>query len=425
VEVKPGFKLTEVGVIPEEWEVASLGECISDLRSGVSVNSVQEAAITSFDGPTILKTSCVARGQYVAAERKRVAAEDVSRAKLNPVRDTILISRMNTPELVGECGYVEETDPNVFLPDRLWMTSHRGVRVIDVRWLNCVLSSKEYRRRIKEVATGTSGSMKNISKESFLSLLVAYPLLSEQHAIAEVITEAENAARAIDRLIAKKRDLKQAAIQQLLTGKTRLPGFHGEWEVKRLAEFGHWRGGITPSMAEVSFWQGGDFPWASSGDVKVPQLNHTNSRITARAVDSGAAVVVPAGSLLVVMRSGILRKHLPVAIAGRDLAINQDIKALVPRPEYSSDFLLHLLTWNGKRILESCMKSGTTVESIELSWLKSFTVLVPQLEEQVRISAVLSDLDAELSALETRRDKTRALKEAMMQALLTGRTRLV
>ncbi len=107
------------------------------------------------------------------------------------------------------------------------------------------------------------------------------------------------------------------------------------------------------------------------------------------------------------------------------MAINQDIKGLVPFSGYSSNFMLQLLTFFGQQVLETCMKAGTTVESIELTWLKSFEVSVPQLEEQQAIASVLADMDAEISALEARRDKTLALKQAMMQELLTGRTRLV
>ena len=107
------------------------------------------------------------------------------------------------------------------------------------------------------------------------------------------------------------------------------------------------------------------------------------------------------------------------------MAVNQDIKAILPRKEIHADFLLHSLTHSGERILSRCLKFGTTVESIELPWLKSFTVSIPQQDEQIAIATVLSDMDDEIEALEARRDKTHALKQGMMQELLTGRIRLV
>jgi type I restriction enzyme S subunit len=229
----------------------------------------------------------------------------------------------------------------------------------------------------------------------------------------------------LDRLIAKKRDLKQAAMQQLLTGQTRLPGFHGERMVKRLDELGIWKGGMTPSMQNPAFWLNGNIPWISSGDVKSTLLKETGFSITSTAVRQGMTTLLPAKSIVIVTRSGILRKYLPVAMNVVPMAINQDVKALIPAMEFCAPFLLHTLIGNGDRILASCLKAGTTVESVEFRWLKAFTISVPPLPEQTAIAAVLTDMDAEIAALEQRREKTRALKQAMMQELLTGKTRLV
>ncbi len=135
--------------------------------------------------------------------------------------------------------------------------------------------------------------------------------------------------------------------------------------------------------------------------------------------------MIPGGAVLVVTRSGILRKHLPIAILVQPMAINQDIKALVPSDGLNGEYLAHALRAAGDEILASCLKAGTTVESIEYRWLRAFAVRLPPFSEQSAIAAVLSDMDAELEALEARREKTRALKGAMMQELLTGRTRLV
>ena len=126
-----------------------------------------------------------------------------------------------------------------------------------------------------------------------------------------------------------------------------------------------------------------------------------------------------------VTRSGILRKYLPVAMNVIPMAINQDIKALVPNERVLPEYLLHSLTYHGERILARCLKSGTTVESIEFPWLKAFTIPVPALAEQEAIAEVLSDMDAEIVALEGKLTKARQIKQGMMQELLTGRIRLV
>jgi type I restriction enzyme S subunit len=146
--------------------------------------------------------------------------------------------------------------------------------------------------------------------------------------------------------------------------------------------------------------------------------------ISEYAVKQRAATIVPPFSIIVVTRSGILRRYLPVALTMRLMAINQDIKALVPAKPFSPDFLLHSLTYHGDDIISRCLKSGTTVESIEFSWLKAFTISIPSMPEQTAIAAILSEMDAEIAGLEARVAKARQVKQGMMQELLTGRIRL-
>jgi len=214
-------------------------------------------------------------------------------------------------------------------------------------------------------------------------------------------------------------------MQELLTGKKRLPGFNGEWELNRLDELGRWTGGMTPSMRNPDYWHSGTVSWISSGDVKSVRLVSTAFLISEYAVRQGATTLIPERSIIVVTRSGILRKYLPVAMNMVSMAINQDIKALMPNKHVLPDYLLHSLISNGDRILARCLKSGTTVESIEFPWLKMFTIPIPPIPEQTAIASILSDMDAEIAALEAKIAKARAIKQGMMQELLTGRIRLV
>jgi type I restriction enzyme S subunit len=255
---------------------------------------------------------------------------------------------------------------------------------------------------------------------------VQRPPLCEQEAIAGALNDADALVESLEQLIAKKRYIKQGTMQELLTGKKRLPGFSGERHMKPLAELGTWKGGMTPSMQNPSYWAGGTVPWVSSGDVKSVLLTATASLITDEAVKHGKTTLLPPKSIVIVTRSGILRKYLPVAMNVVAMAINQDIKALIPNDGYDALYLLHLLIGHGNQILASCLKAGTTVESVEFSWLKGFIVPIPPtFAEQVAIAAVLSDMDAEIAALEAKLAKAREIKQGMMYNLLTGRIRLV
>lgn len=197
-----------------------------------------------------------------------------------------------------------------------------------------------------------------------------------------------------------------------------------DWEVKSLQELGMWKGGATPSMSNASFWVDGTIFWASSGDIKAKILSNTSSMITENAVKLSNTTLLKEGAILIVARSGILRRYLPVAKNIVPVAINQDIKALIPNSQTDVDYLLQILSERGPDILSTCMKSGTTVESIEYTWLKKYQIPLPPLPEQKAIAAALSDVDALITSLDQLITKKRDIKQATMQQLLTGRTRL-
>ena len=221
-ELKSAYKQSEVGVIPEDWEIHTLGDEIDQLEAGVSVNSVDEEFHVYAHEQAILKTSAVSNGYFLPYESKKIAPREIKWAKLNPRVNSIIISRMNTLDLVGECGYVDRDYPNLFLPDRLWMTRFKRRSKVNVKWLSYLLSYREYKAKIKEAATGTSGSMKNISKDSLLSINIPFPTPNEQTAIATVLSDMDAEIAALEQKRDKTRALKQGMMQELLTGKTRL-----------------------------------------------------------------------------------------------------------------------------------------------------------------------------------------------------------
>ena len=133
--MKPGYKQTEVGVIPEDWSIVCLSDLISELNAGVSVNSVDINLGLYGHIESVLKTSCIFDGYFFPDECKNILPSDINRARLNPAKNSIVISRMNTPALVGECGYIDKDYSYLFLPDRLWQTIIRKEAGVNVRWL--------------------------------------------------------------------------------------------------------------------------------------------------------------------------------------------------------------------------------------------------------------------------------------------------
>ena len=205
-----------------EWELRPLRSVVADLEAGISVNSIEHDYPLSSGEPCILKTSAILDSQFNPEECKLIVGRDIKRAKLSPKRDTIIVSRMNTPNLVGEVGYVAQDFPTLNLPDRLWMTRFHSGADINVRWLAFVLSSPQVKDSIKGLATGTSGSMKNIGKSTLLALQLAFPEGDEQTAIATVLSDMDAELTALEARRDKTRALKQGMMQELLTGRIRL-----------------------------------------------------------------------------------------------------------------------------------------------------------------------------------------------------------
>ncbi|MFE9307349.1 restriction endonuclease subunit S [Streptomyces sp. NPDC088353] len=203
------------------WPEKRLCELLDGLQAGVSVRSSERA----FHEVAVLKTSAVSNGRFDPTEAKPVLPADIGRVRCSPVAGSLIISRMNTPALVGEVGYVEHDCSNLYLPDRLWLARPRrsGARQTNMRWLSYYLSSEVGSRAVRELATGTSGSMKNIPKERLLALKVPTPPTHEQDKIAEAVCDAEHEIDLLRGRLFKARAVKQGVMQQLLTGRTRLP----------------------------------------------------------------------------------------------------------------------------------------------------------------------------------------------------------
>lgn len=430
MELKPGYKQTEMGVIPEEWDVASLGKEVDRLEAGVSVNSVDEDLRSYAHEQAVLKTSAIAGGRFLPHESKKIAPRDIGRAQLNPRFDTIIISRMNTPDLVGECGYVFADFPNLFLPDRLWMTRIRPESKVSVRWLNYLLSSRPYKTRIKELATGTSGSMKNIAKGSLLAMPITYPPPHEQCAIALALSDVDVLIASLEKLIAKKRDLKQAAMQQLLTGQTRLPGFNGEWVSKRLSEVCWFQEG--PGVRNTQFTSSGvkllNGTNIFQGEIN---LDTTDRFISVKEAFGPYAHFLAESGDIVIASSGVTidKFHEKVAFVKNDhlpLCMNTSTIRFKPfTGRLDSLFLFQVLMSDVFKRQIGSQATGSAQLNFGPSHVAKVEISLPESIEQVAIAKVLSDMDEELVSLEARLAKTRDLKQGMMQELLTGRTRLV
>ena len=214
------FKHSELGRIPQSWKVQELGDLIVGLKAGVSVNSENRVKRSNEIG--ILKTSSISQGTFFPQEHKTVLPSEILRVSTPVEKDAIIFSRMNTPNLVGEVGYVTEDVQDLYLPDRLWLINVRDTKKTFTKWLSWLLVSKNLRKQISDIATGTSGSMKNISKSALLSLKIAVPEFDQQKEIAKVIDSIDEHRKILTDKLSQTQAFKKSLMQDLLTGKVRV-----------------------------------------------------------------------------------------------------------------------------------------------------------------------------------------------------------
>jgi type I restriction enzyme S subunit len=272
-------------------------------------------------------------------------------------------------------------------------------------------------------AVATGNGQPNLNTDLIGNIKLPFPpTRKEQKAIAETLGDADALIESLQQLIAKKRAIKQATMQALLTARQRLPGFSGEWQTKRLDGLADIRSGGTPSTSQTQFWDG-EIPWCTPTDITAlnghKYLKSTARRITQKGLGASSAEMIPAWSVIMTSRATIGE----CAINTVALATNQGFKNFVPFEDVDTEFLYYLLSTQSDEFKSLC--GGSTFLEIGKAQLSAYEIELPETkEEQTAIATVLSDMDAEVEALEARLAKTRALKAGMMQALLTGRIRL-
>lgn len=400
-----------------EWQRMPIGALIDGLEAGVSVRG-RDGDHTR---PAVLKTSAVADGKVDVSEVKAIIAADRSRAKCELVRDSLIISRMNTPALVGAVGYVDDAASEVYLPDRLWLARPRVRSGTDVRWLAYALGFGDAAASVRGLATGTSNSMKNIPKSRLLALEIDVPAPSEQSAIAETLRAVDDLISSLAQLLAKKRAIKQGMMQELLSGRTRLPSFTNEWDrSSSLGSVAQMSSGGTPPSS-IGHYYGGGVPWVSISDMTRggKYLETTAVTLSAAGLAASAAKLYEPDVVLYAMYASLGE----CSIAVGSVSSSQAILGIVPGPRLDREFLYYYLQSIKPKV--KLLGQQGTQSNLNAGMVRSFQLDLPQVDEQRAIAGVLSDADADIEALEHRLESARAIKQGMMQELLTGRTRLV
>jgi type I restriction enzyme S subunit len=424
MELRAGYKQTEVGVIPEDWAIGSLESVTHQgIRNGIvdgPFGSNLKTIHYRKTGVPIVTSGYVTDGRFYADSYLYVDPEKFRAEKRSAVSPgDIVMAKIGAR--CGASAILPASHPVGILSGNALKISvdesrHSTFYVWQVLWDLYLDGRMDV---LRTVGAQPAISMANLKKHQ-----IPLPPQTEQRAIAIALSDVEALLAKIDQLIAKKRDLKQAAMQQLLTGQTRLPGLSGEWEVKQLGNLANVAKGRGLSKGQL----------AGSGAnqcILYGELFTTYERVIKSVVsktNSAEGFLGLRGDVL--LPGSTTTKGIDLAVASAlladDILLGGDINVVRTKNAsgYDPVFMANLLT-HTQRLAIADLAQGSTIIHLYGRNLLDLTLKLPLISEQTAIAKVLSDMDAELAALETRRNKTRTLKQGMMQALLTGRIRLI
>ncbi|MEP6755291.1 MAG: restriction endonuclease subunit S [Chthonomonadales bacterium] len=395
MELKPGYKQTEVGVLPENWDVTRLRD-VAQIRSGIAKNSN-----VVVNDPVLVHYLRVANVQDGFLDLSEMSKIEVSRSNLKRyavLPGDVLMNEGGDLDKLGRGSiWLGQFDPCVH-QNHVFVV-RCGSR-LSPQYLN-KWSGAAAARRYFMVAGKQTTNLASINKTALGGLSVATPPLQEQRAIAETLGDVDELLVGLEQVIAKKRDLKKAAMQVLLTGKKRLPGFAVEWEVKQLGEVVQIRKGQLITSDTICK---GDIPVIAGGKQPAYFHNLANRK--------GCTITVSASGA----SAGYVALYKMPIFASDCSTISED-------RSYSIDFIYYQLLLKQQLIYSS--QTGGAQPHIHAADLRPIEITVPNLPEQTAIAEALTEMDSELTVLELRLAKTRALKQGMMQQLLTGKVRLI
>lgn len=401
MELMPGYKRSDVGVIPDDWDAKPLGE-IGDSLIGLTY---RPSEVRNY-GTLVLRSSNVQNGALCFDDNVFVDTDIPDRIMVRP-GDILVCVRNGSRDLIGKSALIDERA--VGMTFGAFMAVFRSEHG---KLLHHVFQSGIFKKQINEHLGATINQITNKSLNSFKVPLP--PTDEERTEIANALSDVDALLATLDQVIAKKRDLKQATMQRLLTGETRLPGFGGDWDV---VEFGDIATIRNEKILCSSTPEG-------TPCVELEFIGQANGRLLGYIEATGASskYSFKEGDVLFGRLRAYLRKHWRATFDG---VCSTEIWPLIPRNERLYKGYLHLLVQMNSFVDAACVSYGTHMPRSDWAVLGKFEVQLPSVPEQVAISASLSDMDAELEALENRLEKARQLKQAMMQELLTGKTRLV
>ena len=433
--IPEGYKQTEVGIIPKDWVICTIDE----LAAIIDPQPDHRTPPESSTGEPYIGISDFINNKEVdwASSRKVISKTVDKQEKSFQIKNgDIVFGKIGT---IGVPKFVPQVPFRFALSANVILLQPKKVEPV---YLMEFFYSELFQQTLKAELHSTSQAAFGMNKMRLIKVPLAPK--EEQIAIANALSDVDALLTELEKLIAKKQAIKTATMQQLLTGKTRLPQFAtyavgekqgqpkgtkpselgeipDDWNVKSVGEFTDCSAGGTPSTQVSAYW-GGSNPWMSSGELHLKRVYDVAERITDLGLANSSTKFIPKNSVLMGL-AGQGKTRGTVAISKIKLCTNQSIATIFPSKMHSTDYLFYNLD-NRYKELRSLSTGDGGRGGLNLSIIRNLKLPFPDLEEQTAIATILSDMDSEIQALEQRLAKTHQIKQGMMQELLTGRTRL-
>lgn len=411
--VKQGYKQTEIGLIPNDWNIVSIEKLATDMSDGPFGSNLKKEHYTDDKQARIIQLSNIGENGWLDTNVKYTTfshAKTISRCIVNPGH--IIVAKMMPAGRAIICPSMEKM--YVLGSDSIKL--ELNATLVNTKYFMYSTKSSFFQTQIKEETQGSTRARTSISKLRKNKVLL--PSIEEQNRIAEALSDADSMISSLEKLITKKKAVKQGAMQELLTGKKRLPGFAGEWKSILLEDVCVFYNGGTPSKKRSDWWNG-CIPWISSSDLCENSITSVsiNRYITQDALDHSATHLCPKNAVSIVSRVGVGK----VAVTPCELCTSQDFTTIVS--SHNPYFLAYMLVPIMKDM--AMQAQGTSIKGITVEDIAKIKISTPSIKEQNQIVSILSDMDNEIEALKHKLEKMRQIKQGMMQQLLTGKIRLV
>lgn len=413
------MKKTDLGLFPIDWSVSDWSSVLDGFTSGATPS---RAIKDYFKGNIRWITSGELNYNIIIDTIEHISKDAVKRTNLTvhpPGTFLMAITGLEAEGTRGSCGIIgKESTTNqsclaIYGTSRLMIPYLFYFYVKYGDWL-----AKHYCQGTKQQSY-TASLVKRLP-------IIYPPSIEEQRCITEVLSDVDNLISSLQKLIKKKKAIKQGAMQELLTGKKRLPGFFGEWK------HGVWKdvlagfySGATPYRGRADYYKG-NIRWVSSGELNYNIIKDTIEHISEKAKSETSLIAHPAGTFLMAI-TGLEAAGTrgSCAILGKDATTNQSCMAIYGTDKMVIPYLYHYYLLNGEELaFQYCQ--GTKQQSYTAAIVKELPIYYPcDIVEQQAIAQVLSDMDSEIEQLEKKLVKYQQIKQGMMQELLTGRIRLV